>query len=134
VDTTITPFVVEYDGTFWNQPYPNPTPAAITDLAATLSGSAIRLDWSAVTEDTMGIPMAVDHYTIYRHSDPDFSPGPADSIGSTSGMSHSDPAPGLKDPGMNHYYLVKAVDESGRKSSDSNRVGEFDRQILNVKK
>jgi len=134
VDTTITPFMVEYDGTPWNQPYPNPSPAAIADLAAILSGSAIRLDWSAVTEDNVGIPMVVDHYTIYRHSNPDFSPGPGDSIGGTSGTSYSDPAPGLKDPGTNHYYVVKAVDENGTKSSDSNRVGEFDRQILNVKK
>ena len=31
--------------------------------------------------------------------------------------------------GLNAYYVVKAVDLSGNKSSPSNKVGEFDRSL-----
>jgi len=133
VDTTITPFLVEYDGTLWNQPYTNPAPAAIADLGARLAGDRLHLAWSAVTEDAVGVPLAVDYYVIYRGNDPSFSPGPSDSIGGTAGTSYDDPAAALKDPGTNHYYVVRAVDDSGRKADDSNRAGEFDRGLISGK-
>jgi hypothetical protein len=37
----------------------------------------------------------------------------------------------LKDTGSNHYYVIKAVDSLGRKSTDSNKVGEFDISLIN---
>jgi hypothetical protein len=133
VDTTITPFVVEYDGTPWNQPYSDTAPAAINDLAIALADHAVRLTWSAVTENLIGQPIAVNRYTVYRGDDPEFSPGTGDSIGSTTGTTYDDATPALKNPGVNHYYVVKAVDVSGTKSADSNRVGEFDKGMINGK-
>jgi M6 family metalloprotease-like protein len=108
-------------------------PAAISDLTATLAGSAIHLSWSAVTVDTAGTLIVVDHYTIYRNADPKFSPDPADSMGSTTGTFYDDPTPALKDTDTNHYYVVKAVDVMGRKSGDSNKVGEYDKSLTNLK-
>ncbi len=107
-------------------------PAAIADLTAILAGSVIHLSWSAVTVDTAGTPIVVDHYNIYRNADPNFSAVPSDSIASTAGTSHDDPTAALKDPGTNHYYVVKAVDSRGRKSVDSNATGEFDVELINA--
>jgi hypothetical protein len=101
-------------------------PAAISDLTARLTTSAIRLSWTAVTEDEGGQPITVDHYVVYRGSEAAFTAGPADSVGSTAGTTYDDPTPALSDPAVNHYYVVKAVDGAGWKSSDSNRVGEHD--------
>jgi hypothetical protein len=33
--------------------------------------------------------------------------------------------------GTNYYYIVKAVDALGRKSAESNKVGEFDHSLSN---
>lgn len=84
-----------------------------------------------MTEDENGHFIAVDYYTIYRHTDPNFSPNPSDSIGYTTETFYDDPTPALQNPDINHYYLVKAVDCAGRKSEESNRVGEFDRSLIN---
>jgi hypothetical protein len=101
-------------------------PTAIGDLTATLAGSAIHLDWTAITEDTLGNPITVERYNIYRNASPTFSPSSADSIGSTTNTFYDDPTPALKNPSINHYYVVRAVDSAGKKSADSNRVGEYD--------
>jgi M6 family metalloprotease-like protein len=107
-------------------------PTAIADLMATLAGDVIHLSWSAVTEDTSGMPITVDHYVIYRHDDPDFTPASADSVGSTLDIFYDDPSPALKDTSINNYYVAKAVDDRGRKSSDSNKVGEFDSEVITL--
>jgi hypothetical protein len=106
-------------------------PESITDLTATLAGDVIHLSWSAVTTDTAGAPITVDHYIIYRNSDPNFSPVPDDSVDQTTGLAYEDATPALKDTGTNHYYVVKAVDDQGGKSSDSNKTGEFDTSLIN---
>ena len=105
-------------------------PATVADLTATLSGTAIHLAWSAVTEDTSGTPITVDHYVIYRNADPDFIASALDSVASTGGTSYDDATPALKNTTENHFYVIKAVDAQGRKSSDSNKVGEFDRELI----
>lgn len=127
------------DGDAGHRAYTNPVwitfverPAAVTDLTATLADSVIYLSWLAVTQNQVGQPIIVDHYTIYRNDDPGFSPDLADSIGSTTDVFYIDPTPALKDPGINHYYVVKAVAASGGKSDDSNRAGEFDRSLTNA--
>jgi hypothetical protein len=107
-------------------------PAAIADLSATLAGDAIRLSWSAVTTDVDGLPVTADHYIIYRGEASGFSPGPTDSIGSTTGTSFDDPAAAIGDPATDHYYLVRAVSALGMKSADSNVAGEFDRYLANM--
>jgi len=105
-------------------------PAAIADLRSDLAGDAIRLSWSPVTEDISGHPLVVDHYIIYRSADPDFIPGLSDSVGSTSDTFYVDQTAAVNDTSMNHHSIVKAVDSAGRKSSESNRVGEFDRPVI----
>jgi immune inhibitor A len=105
-------------------------PAAIADLTATLAGSFIHLAWSAVTEDTTGIPIVVNHYVVYRSSNPGFSPVASDSIDHTVGLFYDDSTPALKDTGLNHYYVVKAVDDQDRHAADSNTVGEFDIEAI----
>ena len=105
-------------------------PAAIDDLRAELAGDAIRLSWSPVTENTGGNPLVVDHYTVYRGDDPDFLPGPGDSVGSTADTVYIDLTAAVKDTSVNHHYIVKAVDPGGAKSAESNRVGERDRNLI----
>jgi hypothetical protein len=107
-------------------------PAAITDLTATVADSAIHLSWSAITEDTGGNPLVVDHYTVFRGVDPGFTPAPANSLGSTSDTSYVDLTAAVKDTSVNHYYLVKGVDGEDRKSANSNTGGEYDKEITNV--
>jgi hypothetical protein len=127
------------DGDFGHRAYTNPIwidfivpPAAITDLSATLAESAIHLSWSAVTTDIEETPISVGHYVIYRSTDPDFSPGPADSIGSIAETFYDDSTPALGDTTVHHFYSVKAVHASGMKADNSNMVGEFDVPLLNV--
>lgn len=123
--------VIEVDETwlFGGGDYITP-PAAITDLTANLAGTAIHLSWSEITEDIGGNTINVDHYTIYRNTDPDFAPGSGDFIGSTTDTVYVDHAAAVKDTSVNHHYVVKAVDSEGRKSADSNKVGEFDRDMV----
>ncbi len=101
-------------------------PAPVTDLAAALADSIIRLAWSPVTVDQLGLPMVVDHYTVYRQTDPHFVPTTEDSLGGTTECFFEDAGAALKDPGTNHYYVVRAVGSTGEKSAASAAVGEFD--------
>lgn len=127
-DPTMRSDTDESDATFTiDNPEP---PAVIDDLTAALAGSLIHLYWSAVTEDTSGAPIIVEYYAVYRNADPNFSPDPSDSIGATTETFYDDLTPALKDTLVNHYYIVKAVDKMGRKSEDSNTVGEFDRYLI----
>ncbi len=126
------------DGNAGHRAYTNPIwidfvvpPAAIADLSASLAGDMIHLSWSAVTVDIEETPISVDHYIIYRGIDPDFSPGPSDSIAATAGTFYDDATAALGDPATDHYYLVKAV-EAGMKSADSSVVGEFDVNLINT--
>jgi len=105
-------------------------PVAITDLRAALIDSAIQLSWSEIAEDTGGNPTSVESYIIYRNVDPDFSSESSDSIGSTADTFYVDSTAAVKDSAINHYYVVRATDSGGRKSADSNKVGESDRDLL----
>ena len=124
------------DGDAGHRAYTNPIwitfaerPAAIADLTATLVGDVIHLSWSAVTADEAGQPLMVDHYVIYRDESPAL--GAADSIGTTAGTDFEDAAAAVGDPGIDHYYVVRAISAIGMKSADSNVAGEFDRDLLN---
>jgi hypothetical protein len=110
---------------------PEAPPAAVADLASTKSAGDIALTWSPVTQDTAGSPLTVDRYVIYRDENP--SAEPTDSIGVTAGSEYTDPgAAGAT--GVNYYYVVRAVSDAKGKSAPSNRVGEFDLFLGNVKK
>jgi hypothetical protein len=108
---------------FWYQdPVP---PSAISDLTATLSASDIVLQWSHAADN-----VAIDHYVVYRNTDPGFEPAGGDSINGTKGTGYLDPG-AAGTVGTNYFYLVKAADPSRNKAEDSNRVGEFDADMDN---
>jgi hypothetical protein len=110
---------------------PDAPPAAITDLASHKADDDIVLTWSAVTQDTLGNPLTVDRYVVYRNSDP--TTEPADSIAATASTEYSDPG-AAGSTGTNYYYVAKAVSDAKGKSASSNMVGEFDVDLGSDKK
>jgi len=104
-------------------------PPAVTDLATILSGADLFLFWTPVEHGA-----GIDHYVVYRDSVPGFDSASGDSIGVTADTFYVDPsAGGIGDPELSLYYLVRAVDPTGKKSDDSNCAGEFDRTLGNAK-
>jgi len=101
-------------------------PERIVDLTAQLSGS-IHLSWSPVTVDTVAGPVTIDHYVIHRDTTLNFTASPANSLDATSGTTYEDLTAGAGNLSIDHFYLVRAVEVGGKKSEDSNRVGEFDK-------
>ncbi len=99
-------------------------PPAVDDLAVWLRQDVIVLSWTGVTDD-----MGMSHYVVYRNSDPAFEPQHSDSIGSTDSISFTDQDAPVGNSSLNGYYLIKAVDLAGNKSSASNRAGEFDKAL-----
>jgi outer membrane protein assembly factor BamB len=86
------------------------------------SSSQIRLDWSP--------RLRADEYRIYRGvNDPDFVPGGF--YATTANTYFEDTATG--DPANNYYYLVTSFNTHGE-STESNRVGEYDISLANMKK
>jgi hypothetical protein len=106
-------------------------PAAVEDLKASLAGGSLALSWSAVTADTQGNPIVVDHYLITRSAVPDVDPGSGDSLAVTPGPVFVDTTAAVGDTAVDHFYLVRAVHTSGRRSAGSGRAGEFDRMAGN---
>jgi hypothetical protein len=60
---------------FTTQRMPYVTPQTPQYLTTIRSGSDIRLRWSPVTEDTLGQPIILSGYKIYRDTTPFFTPG-----------------------------------------------------------
>jgi hypothetical protein len=84
------------------------------------AGNCVTLTWNKITTDILGNPEAMDHYTVYRNTLPDFIPGPSDSI---AGVIHPDTTYtdlGALNAVDNYYYLVKAVDQAENRSANSN--------------
>ncbi|KPL18631.1 MAG: hypothetical protein AMJ92_07055 [candidate division Zixibacteria bacterium SM23_81] len=107
---------------FW---YQDPVaPSTIGDLTANLSESDILLEWSHARDN-----VAIDHYVIYRATQPYFEAAGGDSIGGTKGTTYLD----LSAAGStltNYFYVVRAADPSRNLAEDSNQVGEFDRGTM----
>jgi len=99
-------------------------PETITDLTATLKSGVksswgdIYLTWSEPYDN-----LGVSHYILYRSHVPG---DPGDSLLTTTETSFTDFGV-VGNHHLNHYYIVRAVDEAGNKSDNSNQVGEFDR-------
>jgi outer membrane protein assembly factor BamB len=98
-------------------------PWPINDLEIQKSDSSqVRLDWSP--------RLRASEYRIYRGlNDPDFVPGGY--YATTANTYFEDTSAG--DPANNYYYLVTAYNTHGE-SVESNRVGEVDKNLYNVKK
>jgi hypothetical protein len=107
---------------FW---YQDPlAPSAIRDLTIQLSMNDIYLEWSHAGDN-----VGIDHYVVYRGSDPEFAPTSGDSISGTRSTSYLDP--GAAGDTLTHYfYVVKARDPSRNLAEESNWVGEFDKNII----
>jgi hypothetical protein len=99
-------------------------PLAIDDLTVDLAGSDIYLKWTEPYGEC-----GIAHYVVYRST----SAGSlGDSLVSTADTTHADMgAAGAV--GSNYFYTVKAVDNVGQKSQESSQVGEFDRNLSNMK-
>ena len=97
-------------------------PWPIRDLETYKAESGkIQLTWSPKAGAT--------EYRIYRAvNDPNFTPGSP--YATTANTYYLDSAAG--DPVNNYYYLVTAYNTYGE-SDESNRVGEFDKNLLNCK-
>ncbi|KPL19119.1 MAG: hypothetical protein AMJ92_04395 [candidate division Zixibacteria bacterium SM23_81] len=103
--------------------------STIDDLGVILSGADIFLFWSPPRDD-----VGIDHYVVFRDTFPEFDSGGGDSIGVTMDTFYVEEAAGcIGDPGTNCFYLVRAVDITGKESDDSNCAGEFDRYLDNAK-
>jgi hypothetical protein len=76
--------------------------------------------------------VAIDHYIVFRGTDPGFAASGGDSIAGTKGTSYRDLG-AAGDTLTNYFYLVKATDPSRNLSEDSNRVGEFDKNVITGK-
>jgi len=108
---------------FW---YQDPVaPSAIADLTTQLSVDDIVLQWSHSADN-----VAIDHYVVYRDTDPMFTPGSGNVVHETEGNSYQDPG-AAGTVGTNYFYVVKATDPSGNLAEDSNRTGEFDSEAGN---
>lgn len=105
-------------------------PEAIGDLEIALELDDLHLSWSPVSLDTAGYLKEVDHYTIYRTTDPYAAVGDPDSLGTANEISYVDQS-AAGDTLVQYFYVVKAVDCDGVKSAESNRVGEFDKGVSN---
>jgi len=111
-------------------------PSAITDLMATVVGASIQLTWTPVTTDTSGAPTTLDRYVIYRGTRAYFTPTFAESIATAipSAVQFTDNNIGgvsvVGDTDTNYFYCMVAVDVAGSRSALSNRVGEYDYQIV----
>lgn len=110
---------------FWYQdPIP---PSAIGDLAINLSKSDIVLGWSHSADN-----IAIDHYIVYRSTQPYFEPTAGDSLGGTKNNTYIDPgAAGTVD--TNYFYVVKATDPRRNLAEGSNQVGEYDTGLAATK-
>jgi hypothetical protein len=94
-------------------------------VAEKASGSDVKLTWHKVSTDTLGNPESIDHYVIYRNTDPSFIPVPADSVAGTTDTVYIDV--GALVSGESYYYLVKAVDMAHNRSAKSNMGYKFNK-------
>jgi len=111
-------------------------PQAVSSLGIQIVADAVELSWSPITLDTDGFPTSINHYVIYRGTDAYFTPTPGDSIGGADAVitSFTDAdifgANVVGDTLNQYFYAVEAVDIFGSRSAASNRVGEYDYQLV----
>jgi photosystem II stability/assembly factor-like uncharacterized protein len=111
-------------GTIKYQASPPPAPDVICILSGGQNKSAsgdVYLDWASVE--------SADYYEIYRDTTVFFSADSAALLDTTSASEYLD-AGVVGDTGTHYYYLLKANDGWGFKSSDSNMVGVFDQFLV----
>ena len=103
-------------------------PAAVSDLSITLCGGDLLLAWPPVTQDTLGHPLAVDHYRIYRDTVAFREPG-SDPFQTTADTFLVDDTGVVGDTGKQYFYWIAAV-SGAKESADSRGAGEFDTHLM----
>jgi fibronectin type 3 domain-containing protein len=82
-------------------------PTAPTGLSSSVTDQSVALSWTASSDN-----IAVTGYEVFRGLVPDFTPGAANSVGTTTATSLTTVAPG---PGT-YYFKVVAADAAGNPS------------------
>jgi hypothetical protein len=106
------------------------TPPDAVTITASKSGNNMVIGW-------LHADIYVDHYEVWRSSNPYFTPGEvgsvklADVIPSAGTGTYTDIG-AIGDVNNNYYYVVKAVNSFGLVSPVSNRVGEYDYQLFTL--
>jgi hypothetical protein len=113
----------------WEQDVPDVIPPNAPYLYAEKSafGNNVVLTWNMITTDTLGNPESMDHYVVYRSTDPAFIPINSDSIGIAVHPDTTYTDMGVLPAASSYYYLVKAVDDSDNKSVKSNMGYKFNK-------
>jgi len=95
-------------------------PDSITDLAATLSGSDVVLDWGQPSDN-----VGVVGYHIYERTTVHDTGSQLDYVGGATTLTYT--VLGVcGNPAINHFYDVRAKDAAENIAAPSNLVGEFD--------
>lgn len=107
------------------------SPAPVTNLRIQRSGTSVILSWTHADA-------AVDHYGLWRSDSPYAVPGSVgmakvidvrpDSLNAT--VTHTDNPSAIVDAGLNVFYVARGVDTAGQPTALSNRVGEFDFDLV----
>jgi hypothetical protein len=111
-------------------------PQAVTNFTIQRVGDELRFTWSAVTLDITGLPTTIDRYVIHRGTSAYFTPSLANEIGTTNAATTTftdnniGGANVVGDTLNQYFYVLQAFDAWGNGSALSNRVGEYDYQIL----
>ncbi|MFH1010736.1 MAG: C25 family cysteine peptidase [bacterium] len=90
---------------FTTQKLPSMTPRSPTNLTAIRSSNDIQLRWNAVRQDTLGNPIVVSGYKIYRDTSPFFAPGGGNYLGTAADTSCLDVGAAS---GSMYFYVVQA--------------------------
>lgn len=101
------------------------TPPESPYIYCTKSGSDVEIAWSPVTTDTLGSPITISHYAVYRDTSPSFDVTIADSIGYVVPPDTDYVDAGALVTSVSYYYFVKAVATTGIASKTSNMGYKF---------
>jgi hypothetical protein len=100
-----------------------PKPATVQGLILGRSGDDVVLTWQQVSVDEKGTPITIDHYNVYFGSTPDFI---ADIVNWTNVLPEANKGDTTMtdvNPPSPRYYLVTAVDTTGKESYPSEHIG-----------
>jgi hypothetical protein len=100
-----------------------PKPATVQGLILERSGDDVVLTWQPVSMDEKGTPITIDHYNVYYGSTPNFI---ADIVNWTNVLPEANKGDTTitdVNPPSPRYYLVTAIDTTGKESYPSEHIG-----------
>ncbi len=96
------------------------SPAFITSLRLSKSGTSAVLTWDPVTMDIYGKPETIASYEIFRGETPGFLPSLSNRIGTSTSPTFTDS--GALATAAPYHYLVRAVDVDGNVGGLGNQL------------